>query len=126
MSKKLASKVALATGGNSGIGLAFGKLFLGQGAKVVVTARSRNTFKKASAELGRVFAVVQADVSKLLELDRLYSRINKSYGDLRSSLRMQVLRSFARLQRAARRDGNGGSFPSVVGFKLRPWRRDHG
>lgn len=77
---KLTNKVALVTGGNSGIGLATAKLFKEEGAKVIVTARSAETFQKAQKELGAHFDVVQADVSKVEDIDRLYSHIKTKYG----------------------------------------------
>lgn len=77
---KLANKVALVTGGNSGIGLATAKLFKEQGARVIITARSNETFAKAKAEYGSLFDVVQADVSNVTELDRLYAHIKATYG----------------------------------------------
>jgi NAD(P)-dependent dehydrogenase (short-subunit alcohol dehydrogenase family) len=80
--KKLEGKVALVTGGNSGIGLATAKLFREEGAKVIITARSDETFKRAKAEFGSAFDVVQTDVSDLAQLDRLYSYIQKTYNGL--------------------------------------------
>lgn len=77
---KLANKVALITGGNSGIGLATAKLFKEQGAKVIITARSAETYEKAKLEYGSLFDVVQADVSNLGDLDRLYSHVKTKYG----------------------------------------------
>lgn len=77
---KLANKVALVTGGNSGIGLATAKLFKEQGARVIITARSNETYAKAKAEYGSLFDVVQADVSNVTELDRLYAHIKATYG----------------------------------------------
>ena len=77
---KLSNKVALITGGNSGIGLATAKLFREEGAKVIITARSKDTFEKAQKELGQYFDVVQTDVSKLEDLDRLYAHIKNKYG----------------------------------------------
>lgn len=77
---KLTNKVALITGGNSGIGLATAKLFKEEGATVIVTARSKETFEKAQKELGQIFDVVQADVSKLEDLDRLYAHVKEKYG----------------------------------------------
>ena len=79
---KLINKVALVTGGNSGIGLATAKLYKEEGAKVIITARSNETFEKAKKEYGNVFDVVQADVSKVEELDRLYAHIKSKYGKL--------------------------------------------
>lgn len=79
---KLANKVALITGGNSGIGLATAKLFKEQGATVVITARSKESFEKAQKELGSQFDIVQTDVSQLGELDRLYTHIKAKHGKL--------------------------------------------
>lgn len=77
---KLTNKIALITGGNSGIGLATAKLFKEEGAKVIVTARSKETFEKAQSEIGSYFDVVQTDVSKLEDLDHLYAHIKNKYG----------------------------------------------
>lgn len=79
---KLSNKVALVTGGNSGIGLATAKLFKEQGATVVITARSKESFEKAQKELGSLFDIVQTDVSQLSELDRLYTHIKAKHGKL--------------------------------------------
>ena len=79
---KLTNKVALVTGGNSGIGLATAKLYKEEGAQVIITARSQETFAKAKQEYGSVFDVVQTDVSKLEDLDRLYAHIKSKYGKL--------------------------------------------
>lgn len=79
---KLANKVALVTGGNSGIGLATAKLYKEEGAKVIITARSQKTFDKAQQEFGAIFDVVQTDVSKPADLDRLYAHIKQKYGKL--------------------------------------------
>lgn len=79
---KLTNKVALITGGNSGIGLATAKLFKEEGAKVIITARSSETFEKAKAEYGTQFEVIQADVSKLADIDNLYAEIKNKFGKL--------------------------------------------
>ncbi len=79
---KLTNKVALITGGNSGIGLATAKLFKEQGAKVIITASSAKTFEKTKLEYGSQFDVVQADVSKVAELDKLYAHIKAKYGKI--------------------------------------------
>jgi NAD(P)-dependent dehydrogenase (short-subunit alcohol dehydrogenase family) len=80
--KKLEGKVAVITGGNSGIGLATAKLFKDQGAKVVITARSKETYDRTKAEYGREFDVVQTDVSRPEELDRLFAHVKSTYGGL--------------------------------------------
>lgn len=77
---KFTNKVALITGGNSGIGLATAKLFKELGAQVIITASSAKTFETAKAEYGSIFDVVRADVSKNEELDQLYSHIKAKYG----------------------------------------------
>lgn len=77
---KLTNKIALVTGGNSGIGLATAKLYKEQGAQVIITARSQETFEKAKKEYAGHFDVVQTDVSKPEELDRLYAHIKAKYG----------------------------------------------
>jgi NAD(P)-dependent dehydrogenase (short-subunit alcohol dehydrogenase family) len=79
---KLNNKIALVTGGNSGIGLATAKLFKAEGAKVVITARSTETYKIAKAELGEQFDVVQTDVGDPKQLTALYTHIQKTYGGL--------------------------------------------
>ena len=79
---KLSNKIALITGGNSGIGLATAKLFKDQGARVIITARSAETFDKAKLEYGNVFDVVQADVSKIQELDKLFEHVKNKYGKI--------------------------------------------
>lgn len=80
--RKIENKIALVTGGNSGIGLATAQLFKEEGAKVIITARSKATFEKAQAELGSLFDIVQTDVSQPADLDRLYSHIKSKYGKL--------------------------------------------
>ena len=77
---KLNQKVALITGGNSGIGLATAKLFKEQGARVIITASSKETFERTQSEYGSVFDVVQADVSSSSDLDRLYAHVKTKYG----------------------------------------------
>ena len=80
--KQLQNKIALVTGGNSGIGLATAKLFQAQGARVIITARSNETYALAKKELGDIFHVIQADVSKVSEIKNLMSTIKKEYGHL--------------------------------------------
>ncbi len=80
--KKLENKIALVTGGNSGIGLATAELFREQGAKVIITARTKESFEKAKNEFGDKFDIVKTDVSKLTELDNLFGHIKEKYRKL--------------------------------------------
>lgn len=82
MSRSLDGKVALITGGNSGIGLATAHLFLQEGAKVAISGRDSKTLDIAQQQLGTKSLVLQADVSKLAELDSLFEAIVKRYGRL--------------------------------------------
>lgn len=78
---KLGGKVALVTGGNSGIGLAVAKLFSQEGAKVVITGRDPITLKKAASEIDDVLAL-QADVADLKQIDQLYQEIAEKFGKI--------------------------------------------
>jgi NAD(P)-dependent dehydrogenase (short-subunit alcohol dehydrogenase family) len=71
----LQGKVAIITGGSSGIGLAIAKRFVLEGAYVFITSRRQSELDKAVAEIGKNIAAVQGDVSKLEDLDRLYSAV---------------------------------------------------
>jgi len=79
---KLAGKVALVTGGNSGIGLATAKRFVREGAYVFITARREPELKAAVEDIGRNVTGVQGDVSRLADLDRLFARIGHETGTL--------------------------------------------
>lgn len=79
---KLAGKVALVTGGNSGMGLATAKLFAAEGAKVIITGRRQKDLDEAAKSIGPSALAVQGDVSKLADLDRLFATIKNKYGNL--------------------------------------------
>ncbi len=82
MTRKLEGKVALVTGGNSGIGLATAKRFVSEGATVFITGRRQPELDAAAKEIGGNVTTVQGDVSKLADLDRLYEVIKKKSGRL--------------------------------------------
>ncbi len=78
----LEGKVALVTGGNSGIGLATAKEFHAQGAKVVISGRDPATLADAARELGPDGLAVQADLTKLADIDGLMARTRARFGKL--------------------------------------------
>ena len=82
MPGKLQGKVAVITGGNSGIGLATAQLFKAEGARVVVTASSAASAAKAQTELGKDVEVVQVDVRDLAQIDKLYAAVKAKHGGI--------------------------------------------
>lgn len=79
---KLDGKVALITGGTSGIGLATARHFVAEGAYVFITGRRKPELDAAVASVGRNVTGVQADASNLNDLDRLYAVIDQEKGRL--------------------------------------------
>ncbi|PCJ01930.1 MAG: oxidoreductase [Alphaproteobacteria bacterium] len=82
MTQKLHNKIAVITGGTSGIGLATAKRYVEEGATVVITGRNKETLDKAVEELGANVHGIQSDVSKLDDLDRLYSEVKEKLGHI--------------------------------------------
>jgi NAD(P)-dependent dehydrogenase (short-subunit alcohol dehydrogenase family) len=79
---KLEGKIALITGGSSGIGLATAKQFVNEGAYVFITGRRDPELARAVKEIGRNVTGVQGDVSNLDDLDRLFAQIKREKGKL--------------------------------------------
>ncbi len=79
---KLNGKVALITGGNSGIGLATAKRFVQEGAYVFVTGRTQSKLDAAVKEVGSNVTGVQGDVANMGDLDRLFEQIKREKGKL--------------------------------------------
>ncbi len=79
---KLEGKIALITGGNSGIGLATAKQFVDEGAYVFITGRREQELAAAVKEIGSNVTTVQGDVSNLGDLDRLFAQIKREKGTL--------------------------------------------
>lgn len=77
---RLSGKVAVITGGSTGIGLAAAKRFVKEGAYVFITGRRQAELDKAVAEIGSNVTAVQGDVSNLDDLDRLYKEIAAKKG----------------------------------------------
>jgi NAD(P)-dependent dehydrogenase (short-subunit alcohol dehydrogenase family) len=80
MSGKLEGKVAVITGGNSGIGLATAKRFVAEGAYVFITGRRQAELDSAVKQIGENVTAVQGDVAKLADLDRLYATVKEQKG----------------------------------------------
>ncbi|MHC5719957.1 MAG: SDR family NAD(P)-dependent oxidoreductase, partial [Nostoc sp.] len=80
--RKLEGKIALVTGGNSGIGLATAKQFVAEGAYVYITGRRQVELDAAVEAIGKNVTAVQSDVSNLADLDRLFATIKQEQGHL--------------------------------------------
>jgi len=80
--KRLEGKVAVITGGNSGIGLATAKRFVAEGAHVVITGRREKELQEAAAAIGSNVTAVAGDVTRLDDLDRLYAVVKEKHGHI--------------------------------------------
>jgi len=79
-SQKLKGKVAVITGGSSGIGLATAALFIDEGATVVIAARGEKKLEEAKAVLGNDVLAISTDVSKQAELHALMEQVGTTFG----------------------------------------------
>ena len=75
-------KTALITGGTAGIGLATAKLFINEGARVIVTGRNPETMKAAQAELGERANVIRSSATSLPDMDALVTKVRETFGKL--------------------------------------------
>ena len=80
MSQRFKDKVAVVTGGNSGIGLATARAFLREGAKVAITGRSDATLKAAQKELGPDVLVIRSDAARVAEIATAMDKIKERFG----------------------------------------------
>ncbi len=79
---KLEGKVAVITGGNSGIGLATAREFKAQGARVVITGRDQQTLDEAKREIGGDVLALRSDTSNLAEIENLFAAIKETWGKI--------------------------------------------
>jgi len=77
---KLHNKIAVITGGSTGIGLATAQRFIEDGAQVVITGRNQEALDLAVAELGDRASGIRGDVANLDDLDRLFAQVQKQFG----------------------------------------------
>jgi NAD(P)-dependent dehydrogenase (short-subunit alcohol dehydrogenase family) len=80
--QRLENKVAVVTGGNSGIGLATARTFVAHGARVAIFGRDSSSLQKAARELGPRALPVQGDVRRLADLDRLLDETVRAFGKI--------------------------------------------
>ncbi len=79
---KLEGKVAVITGGNSGIGLATAKEFKQQGARVVITGRDQETLDDAKRSIGGDVLAIRSDTSHLADIDKLFAEVKEKFGKI--------------------------------------------
>ncbi len=82
MARKLENKVAVITGGNSGIGLSTAKLFQAEGARVVITGRRQDVVDSAVKEIGGDTTGFKSDASKLDDITALYEKVKERFGKI--------------------------------------------
>ena len=80
---RLQNKIALITGGNSGIGYATAKRFLEEGAQVIITGRNEQSLREAATQLGsdRITAI-KADAAKPAEIQSAFDQVKATFGHL--------------------------------------------
>lgn len=111
---KLTGKIAVITGGSSGIGLATAKKFVEEGAYVFITGRRQSELDKAKAEIGRNVTTVQGDVADLTDIDRLYATVasEKSGVDI-------IVASAGYIERKPTADATREHFDKTFGINVR-------
>ncbi|MCU1464043.1 MAG: short-chain dehydrogenase/reductase [Acidimicrobiales bacterium] len=111
---KLNGKIAVVTGGSSGIGLAAAKRFVEEGAYVFIVGRRQSELDRAKTEIGKNVTAVQADVANLDDLDRLYGRIRDEKGAVDI-----VVASAGFVERVSTQDATPAHFDKTFGINAR-------
>ncbi|HMC87617.1 MAG TPA: SDR family NAD(P)-dependent oxidoreductase, partial [Chitinophagaceae bacterium] len=79
---RLKNKVAVITGGNSGIGFGIAQEFKNEGAKGVIVGRNQETLDSSVAQLGDNFIAINADITNLTDLERLFKETSEKFGKI--------------------------------------------
>lgn len=116
MSERFKGKVAVVTGGNSGIGLATAKAFAREGAKVAITGRSEATLKEAGKALGPEALVIQADMSQVPEIESAIDRIRTRFGRIDALFVNAGIAKFAPFEQATEEDFDATMATNVKGL----------
>jgi len=111
---KLNGKIAVITGGSSGIGFAAAKRFVEEGAHVFITGRRQSELDKAKAEIGKNVSTVQGDVANLDDLDRLYRKVKDEKGGVDI-----VVASAGFVERVLTQDATPAHFDKTFGINAR-------
>ncbi|UFW66971.1 SDR family oxidoreductase (plasmid) [Rhizobium laguerreae] len=111
---RLQGKIAVITGGNSGIGLATAKRFVAEGAEVYITGRRREELDRAVDAIGAGVTAVQGDVSRLDDLDRLFETVSERSGRIDILFANAGLGTFAPLGAI-----DEGAFDLTVGVNVK-------
>ncbi|EJJ28395.1 dehydrogenase of unknown specificity, short-chain alcohol dehydrogenase like protein [Rhizobium sp. CF142] len=77
---KLDGKIAVITGGNSGMGLATARLFAREGAKVVITGRDQATLEAAAQSIGNGVDAIRSDISRMADIEALHDHVGRKHG----------------------------------------------
>jgi NAD(P)-dependent dehydrogenase (short-subunit alcohol dehydrogenase family) len=96
--KRLEGKIAVITGGSSGLGLATAQRFVAEGAYVFITGRSESELNAAVKQIGKNVTAVQGDVSNLSDLDKLYATVKQQKGRIDILFANAGLWEFVRLE----------------------------
>ena len=82
MANKLANKVAVITGGNSGIGFGIAQEFQQEGAKGAIVGRNQETLDRSAEQLGDDFIALKGDVTQIADLERVFKAVADKFGKL--------------------------------------------
>src|SRR5260221_11868002 len=104
MTRKLENKVALITGGTTGIGLATAKRYAAEGARVIETGRNRETLEAARKELGARAEVIESDAGHERQIAQLFKGLAKTPRRLDVLFLSPAIAKFAPLAKASLKD----------------------